>query len=920
MKVLQNLYYVYKIPSNKIKKIKKYTFKEASRDGNVVSIGDNLVFAKIREYYGETSDHISLYNKVQDIRKEMKSIKKMPTTQENINKIKDLQQQLDNMLFIDDIVNIKVITKKEYREIARTGFDLNGKHYVRFMVGSGQMRRNTVSFINEELYDYMQEHLMCGLDKKIRNINLAKLSAYFALSFSSVLWVREPRVCVIKDFDTIVPNQKLSFIYKDENKKNQIKEIYKDLKLNSCDGQGLISPQMAKNWSEDMHLNYTPCSFVVRTAFVKGNLVTFDFQEYARENGISKIKDRYGTEYNIDDIDILLSESQFKMAKYYSSWEGYLSYHHSYHLKWGVARYNKEFDDEYVLTNYQYIQVLNLDKEDIKGLVSETTNWFKKICNGDKIYSLAYNIGIKNQNDSLDDMISSCGSSFTKAIVKNSNMLNDGYVQKKIYNSIKESVRQAKIGRIWIKGNYQFMISDPIAQVRSALGLDIKGELKANQVYSNFWSSRGIDGEVCLMRSPLTHYSEINVENLVNTEEMRKWYKYIYSGIIYSIYDIATVKHADSDFDGDIVCSTNNPYFLKGAMRDEIPITYEKEMVPTQKITLPNFIRCDVKGLDTKVGQITNYSTSMIAMLPLFKGEGQQEQLQEMQKRIKLLREIQGAEIDKIKGTTPPQFPKEWRYWVKIDKDDDDITKAEKYKYNSMVVKKKPYFFIYLYSTLMKDYKAYSKNFNSISYKYFGMSIKDLLRKENKSDGENKLVKKYRKYSPVLETDCVMNNLCREIENSDNDIKYHPNKNSLLDDYADFSNINQEKLNKIMDICKNYKSEKQYKGFYTMIENEGIADDDMQELMNQVLYGHKDKYRDEVQNIFSNSNELFNHLMMMCQIKHISHDIIWDIMGDDIVDIIPIQNPIMLIDDETNGLEYLGHKFSIQEVNHNVSV
>ena len=60
------------------------------------------------------------------------------------------------------------------------------------------------------------------------------------------------------------------------------------------------------------------------------------------------------------------------------------------------------------------------------------------------------------------------------------------------------------------------------------------------------------------MRSPLTHYSEINVERLSKTKEMEKWYKYIYSGVIYSIYDIATVKHADSDFDGDIVCSTNN--------------------------------------------------------------------------------------------------------------------------------------------------------------------------------------------------------------------------------------------------------------------------------------------------------------------------------------------------------------------------
>ena len=918
MKVLQNLYYVYKIPSNKINNLKTYSFKDASRDGCVVSIGDNLVFAKIREYYGETGDHISLYNKVQDIRKEMKNIKKQPTCQENIDKLKDLQHQLDKMLFIDDIVNIKVVTKKEYKQIARDGFDLNGKHYVRFMVGSGQMRRNTVSFINEELYDYMQEHLMCGLDKKIKNINLAKLSAYFALSFSSVLWVREPKICVIKDFDTVIPNQKLNFIYKDDEGKNQVKEIYKDLKLNSCDGQGIISPEMAQNWAEDMHLNYVPCSFVVRTAFVKGNLVTFDFKEYARENGITKIKDRYGTEYNIDDIDVLLSESQFKMAKYYSAWEGYLSYHHSYNLKWGVARYNKEFDDEYVLTNYQYIQVLDLDREDIKGLVSYTTDWFKNICSGDKLYSLAYNIGIKNPEDSLSEMINSCGSAFTKAIVKNSKMLEDGYVQRKIYNSIKESIRQAKLGRIWVKGNYQFMISDPIAQVRNALGLSPDGELQANEVYSNFWNERNVSGEVCLMRSPLTHYSEINVERLAKTKEMEKWYKYIYSGVIYSIYDIATVKHADSDFDGDIVCSTNNEYFLKGAMRNEIPITYEKEMVPTQRVTLPNFIRCDVKGLDTKVGQITNYSTSMIAMLPLFKGEGQQEQLQEMQKRIKLLREIQGAEIDKIKGTTPPQFPKEWRYWVKIDKDDDDITKAEKYKYNSMVVKKKPYFFIYLYSTLMKEYKAYEKNFNSISYKHFGMSIKDLLRKENRSEGENKLIRKYRKYSPVLETDCVMNNLCKEVESSDSDIKFHPSKISLLSEFADYSNIDEEKLATLMDICKTYKSEKQFKGFSTMIENEGIADDDIAEIMNQVLYGHKDKYREKIKNLFSNTRELFNHLMMMCQRKNINHDIVWDIMGDDIIDIIPVCNPTVLIEDDY-GVEYLGHKYQLQEVD-NVSI
>lgn len=544
-KVLQNSYYVYKIPSNIIENLQNYSFREALSDGNIVSIGDNLVLAKIREYYNNDRDHVSLYNQIQGIRKEIKKIKKESTSEINIKRVKMLQSQINTLLFVDDIINIKIISKKDYKNLGRNGFDLNGKHYVRFMVGSGQMRRNTVTFINETLFDYMQERLMCGLNGKIKSINLAKLSAYYALSFSSVLWVREPRVCIIKDFDTLIPNQKLNWIEESETEGTNIKEITKDIKLNSADGQGLISPGMAKLWAEDMHLNYTPCSFVIRTTFIKGNLVTFDFKEYAREYGIKIIKDRYGVEHNIEEIDALISESQFKMAKYYSSWETYLSYHHEYNLRWGVARYNKKEDDKYVLTNYQYIQVLDLTPEEIKGLASYTIDWIKKICSGKLEYALAYNIGVKDQTISKQGLINSCGSTFTKAIVKNPNTLNDGFVQRKIYNSIKESIRQAKIGRVWVKGNYQFMISDPVAQCRSALGLSPDGIIPKNKVYSEFWNKKIEGEEIVCCRSPLTHYSEINPSKLFENEETKKWYKYIYSGVIYSIYDISVMKHAD---------------------------------------------------------------------------------------------------------------------------------------------------------------------------------------------------------------------------------------------------------------------------------------------------------------------------------------------------------------------------------------
>ena len=498
-------------------------------------------------------------------------------------------------------------------------------------------------------------------------------------------------------------------------------------------------------------------------------------------------------------------------------------------------------------------------------------------------------------------------------IVKNSKFLNDSFVQKKIYNSIKETIRQAKIGRIWVKGNYEFMISDPIAQCRSALGLTPNGILKSGEIYSNFWNKRNINGEICLMRSPLTHYSEINIEELVDNEDTAKWYKYIYSGIIYNIYDISVVRHADSDFDGDIVCSTNNEYFIKGAKRDELPISYDKEMVPTQKITLPNQIKCDIRGLNTKVGQITNYSTSMIAMLPLFLNKEQKEQLEEMNKRIKLLREIQGAEIDKIKGTTPPQFPKEWRYWIKINKDDDDILKSEKYKYNSMVVKKKPYFFIYLYNSLMNEYKKYEKNFNNISYKHFNMSIKDLIKKENKNDGENKLVRKYRKYLPILDTNCVMNSLCKEFENMDFDIKYNKDKNNMLLNYYHPQIYDKNKLEILTLLFKEYKSQKQYKALSIVLDNEGINQSDISDMMNKVLYGHRDEFRNKIRELFSSTLETFNYLMEVCKINNFSYDFVWDILNDDILEIIPFENSVTVVSDD-DGIEYLGNKYKLQEI------
>lgn len=273
-------------------------------------------------------------------------------------------------------------------------------------------------------------------------------------------------------------------------------------------------------------------------------------------------------------------------------------------------------------------------------------------------------------------------------------------------------------------------------------------------------------------------------------------------------------------------------------------------------------------------------------------------------------------EIDKIKGTTPPNFPKSWRCWRKIEPTDTDEERKEKYIYNSMVVKKKPYFFIYLYSNLMKEYKNYEKNFNSLSMKKFGQPIKELLKKEKHNDNELDLIRKYRKYSPVLETECIMNILCKNIESIDFDIKYKPNSKSLLPNYIGNTKIEEKKLVKLFEIYREYKSQKKYKGISIIIDNEGIQDDDINEILHNAIFYHKDGCKNKMYNLFSSSRELFDHLIEMCTKYCLKYDFIWDILGEDIIDIIPQGNTLIIIDDNS-GVDYLGKTYSLKEMSIN---
>ena len=188
--------------------------------------------------------------------------------------------------------------------------------------------------------------------------------------------------------------------------------------------------------------------------------------------------------------------------------------------------------------------------------------------------------------------------------------------------------------------------------------------------------------------------------------------------------------------------TTDNEHFIKGSHKDHSIILYEKGLAEKARMTTANITATVSKGFGTGVGGFSNVATCLYAMAAVFDKPGHEDQRDEIHRRIKLLREIVGQEIDRIKGAKKPKLPPEWRRFEQILPDDGEEERRRKYRANAMVVSKKPYFFRYLYPELNRRYKQFEASYDQVSRDMFGMKFKKLLAKRDKSPEEVELVRR----------------------------------------------------------------------------------------------------------------------------------------------------------------------------------
>ena len=542
------LFYTVKLTSSLLKEYKydlNISFENCLRSGLIVSLADSQMLLSIRDITGQVVDREIL----ESWYSERDTIKKRKNTKDNRNRLKELQNNIYNMMYIPEYITVVMENIKDYERMFKKGFKFNGKTYRRFSCSASQARVSTIVFVDETIKDELKRRLDNGRDLN-KPLAPSKYNAYFGLYSSATKKVTWPRFCIVPDYNEVISVDVDYVIEKPKDEDDVIEPRTMDIEFNRFDGSGLISPQMAEQWGKDLGEDYTPCQFCIRCAFTKGMVNKFPFVEWCKErnNGNYIITDIFGNQRDLREVDVILTSGMTKLWDSWPSQEEFEKDCQKNRIIWGITKYAPKEDKRVLTTNYQFLQTLNLTDDMIKDLCQDTVDYIKGVSYDDIYYSLLFMMGENSNTDSVQRFMKSSDNYWLKSLILNHNLLNDKYSKEKIRDMIIRKIEQACLGKLIVQGNFQCIVPDSYAFMQAIFGLEVTGLLGPGQMYSQFWNKRGVN-KVDTMRSPLTHFSEHYVVDLIENDETEKWFRYSYSGFIVNSHDEHTMRWAGSDYD-----------------------------------------------------------------------------------------------------------------------------------------------------------------------------------------------------------------------------------------------------------------------------------------------------------------------------------------------------------------------------------
>lgn len=421
--------------------------------------------------------------------------------------------QLNTNELTDAIMIIRIYYYDVFRDMVLNGFDYNGVHYRAYTASAGQIRCKKMVFIREDVYLRHEKTIMCGLSldhiNELGGCNTNKFLAYLALGNSATdLWpdFDIDKSIVVEDMETAVHGM-VDYI---DDKTYQITRQEMDIDIAHTDGCGMVLPRLTGGKNT-----------MIRLPWVKGLIAAFPFDEFIREKSKADgwnyglVKDIYGQVHDVlaEGIEVIFCKSQFKLWKYYESWEQYKQYYKEYGCTAGVCNWEEDYIDNASI-GYQMLQTLtDLMDDELLKLSAQTRYQLEHICNDRRTMLKALGATKGNPHKSPAQ----------ECLLLYPELLQDKYYRELLRGLKQSTEKWAWGGKLSIYGKYLFLIPDLYAFCEFLFLGDKnpKGLLQDGEVYAAlFPAAEKLD---CL-RSPHLYREHAVRHNVAGNEQCKRWF------------------------------------------------------------------------------------------------------------------------------------------------------------------------------------------------------------------------------------------------------------------------------------------------------------------------------------------------------------------------------------------------------------
>ena len=509
---------------------------------------------------------------------------------------KKLQGKLTGKLYEKIAVGFRTLVSSLIGKGCYAAIGNKVHRYQFFAASAGQMRKQRFVLLRDDMYKKHKEALTLGLTEEKINasggILASKFLPYLSLCLSSgkkADWFDPDKMIIIPDksidltavVDTITPEYDV------------VREERSDIHNPINDGIGFY-------WRHEPH--WKPCNIQIRYPYCKGLLTPLNvvslYQIYGKEPVVTDI---YGTSHYIirEGINVFLTESQMKMAGYFSSIEEFRE---------ACKLYNREF----VILNHDggYTDTAELPYQTMQSLTDATDDDLTKIA-AKSIYNMKELLTPAGALRALgSDRKTQSG--FQKALSLLPELLGDAYTQEAVAALYDQKYRIANSGKLDTDGKYHYIVPDPFALFEALfLGLKPVGSLRAGEVYV-----KGIEGgkKVDVLRSPHMHTSEHAIETVA---KYRKAFEFMDTKAVYiNVHDLL-FRRLQCDFDGDIALVDDNPVLVDTAERCSeglVPLYYDAQKGKKKPLNTDAIIEAIFNAADyNRIGIYSIYAVKLLA-------------------------------------------------------------------------------------------------------------------------------------------------------------------------------------------------------------------------------------------------------------------------------------------------------------------